>query len=187
MIEITISAKKGLNKKLLNPNNIYLNEEEFGGIAFNSDKYCDSGCESAIETHILPATGDQRIWLITNLGEKTAPDLFLSQYKVIGYKVERDLFSDCTKILPLSTGLQWADSDCNQQRAYFLIDVDLKQITLIDLKGYQQNIDSDEQTTDIIGAISHALKIPGLAETNLPIELQDYLNPTIKKKVANLK
>lgn len=187
MIEITIDKKNGRTKKLLNPSNVYLGEEDFG-LAVQSDTINEEDCQEAFETHILPASGDQRIWSIANFGNEITPDLNLCQYRVIGYKVERELLTDCTKVLPLSTGMQWGALDEYPNSAIFLVDMDLRQINLIDTKDFTAKINEEKQTTDIMGAISQALKIPLLAESDLPIQLQEYLkeNPALKQTV-NLK
>jgi hypothetical protein len=143
--------------------------------------------EEIVDVTVFPSTGDQRIWIISNLTEEGgAIDLYLDQYRVIGFKVVSDLLDDSTKIVPISIGLQFIAESTNS--AYFLVDLDLRQITLINhSRDNELWLNEDDHGPDILQAISNALALPNLTEAELPIELREILECTDEKRVVNLK
>lgn len=188
MIEIVITHDKASTKKLVNPTNFILSKSKDRYMTAQAEEFGTLECDDAQDIHVLPAEGDQRIWQIANLGNGITPELYLSQYRVIGFKVVRDLFTDRTEVLPLSTGLQWEALEGGGNHAVFLVDMNLKQISVISVRDGNASIYEGDQNTDIMGSISEALKIPLLCESDLPVELKDYLKQNTElKKVANLK
>lgn len=189
MIKINIDDSSSGTTKAFNPTDLVIKNRGLFSTyaAYGSGKDRTSvQIEEIVDVNVFPSTGDQRIWIISNLTEQGGPiELFLDQYRVIGFKVISDLLDDSTKIVPISIGLQFIRASTNS--AYFLVDLDLRQITLIShSKTNELWLDEDSHGPDILGAIASALMLPNLTEADLPVELTAFFEPIAKKKVMNL-
>lgn len=190
MIQINISESKTHTTKAFNPTDLVIRKRGLFSIKASygsgEDRTTDE-IDGVDDVNVFPAKGDQRIWCIYNQGEDGHIELYLEQYRVIGFKVVLDLLNDSTAIVPISIGLQVPGEASNA--VYFLVDVDLRQITRVNCSAVDCRLwlNEDEHGPDILSAISYALNLPDLTEADLPIELVGIFEHIAEKKVVNLK
>jgi hypothetical protein len=107
-IKITVESKSGSERTYINPQDFYIYRNQAGTelVVLSGQEPMIMG--TALETQILPATNDERLWLCYRFVEDDGTvEVSIDQYQVVGWKLNLSLTNGEQEMLPISPGLDF--------------------------------------------------------------------------------
>ena len=166
-VKITVESKSGSERTYINPQDFYIYRNKVGTNVVCFAEQGEMVMTLAVETQVLPATNDERLWLCYRHEEEGKVEVSIDQYQVIGWKLNLALTNGEQEMLPISPGLDFTMT-CPTSKDFqvLLINRTLAIAYPIFELGHNGHIEMnvEEKTDDPLGYLAHKFGVPVTAD-----------------------